>query len=84
MTVVAASIFTQFAGDPALAFTVVMMAGAFQVLFGYLRIGRYINLMPYPVISGFMTENRATGRLVRTSFDLRGSRVRAISSTVRW
>jgi SulP family sulfate permease len=32
-----------------------MMAGAFQILFGYLRIGRYINLMPYPVISGFMT-----------------------------
>ena len=55
MTVVAASIFTQFAGEPALAFTVVMLAGGFQVLFGYLRIGRYINLMPYPVISGFMT-----------------------------
>lgn len=37
------------------AFTIVMMAGVFQMLFGYLRIGRYINLMPYPVISGFMT-----------------------------
>jgi SulP family sulfate permease len=32
-----------------------MMAGAFQVLFGYLKLGRYVNLMPYPVISGFMT-----------------------------
>ena len=32
-----------------------MMAGALQILFGYLRVGRYINLMPYPVISGFMT-----------------------------
>ena len=55
MTIVAASIFTQFGSQPALAFTVVIMAGAFQVLFGYLRMGRYINLMPYPVISGFMT-----------------------------
>ncbi len=55
MTIVSATVFTQFASQPALAFTVVMMAGAFQILFGYLRIGRYINLMPYPVISGFMT-----------------------------
>lgn len=55
MTIVAASVFTQFSAQPAVAFTVVMMAGVFQILFGYLRIGRYINLMPYPVISGFMT-----------------------------
>ena len=55
MTIVSASIFTSFADQPAVAFTVVILAGAFQVLFGYLRIGRYINLMPYPVISGFMT-----------------------------
>lgn len=55
MTIVAASVFTQFAATPAAAFTVVMMAGGFQILFGYLRIGRYVNLMPYPVISGFMT-----------------------------
>ena len=55
MTIVSASIFMNFADRPAVAFTVVILAGAFQVLFGYLRIGRYINLMPYPVISGFMT-----------------------------
>jgi len=55
MTIVAASVFTQFAAQPAVAFTVVMLAGAFQILFGYLRLGRFINLMPYPVISGFMT-----------------------------
>jgi SulP family sulfate permease len=55
MTIVAASVFTQFAGEPAVAFTVVIMAGAFQILFAYARLGRFINLMPYPVISGFMT-----------------------------
>lgn len=55
MTIVSASIFTMYAGEPAVAFTVVMMAGAFQFIFGLLGLGRYINLMPYPVISGFMT-----------------------------
>jgi len=55
MTIVSASVFTQFADQPGVAFTVVMMAGAFQVLFGAMRLGRFVNLMPYPVISGFMT-----------------------------
>ncbi len=55
MTIVSASIFTQFAAQPSVAFTVVMMAGVFQMMFGYFRLGRFINLMPYPVISGFMT-----------------------------
>lgn len=55
MTVVSATVFTQFASEPAIAFTVVMLAGLFQILFGRLRIGRYINLMPLPVVSGFMT-----------------------------
>lgn len=55
MTIVAAALFTQFGNEPAVAFTVVMMTGAFQILFGYLKIGRYINLMPYPVISGFIS-----------------------------
>lgn len=39
----------------AMAFTVVMMAGGFQILFGVLRLGRYITMLPYNVISGFMT-----------------------------
>jgi SulP family sulfate permease len=55
MTIIMASVFTQFGDQPAIAFTVVMMAGGFQVLFGLLRLGRYVNLLPYPVISGFMT-----------------------------
>lgn len=55
MTIVSASVFTQFAGEPAIAFTVVMLTGAFQILFGALRLGRFVNLMPYPVISGFLT-----------------------------
>ncbi len=55
MTVVMAVIITKYANDPALAFTVVMMGGALQILFGALRLGSYISLMPFPVISGFMS-----------------------------
>jgi SulP family sulfate permease len=32
-----------------------MMAGVFQIAFGLLRLGKYITLMPYTVISGFMS-----------------------------
>jgi SulP family sulfate permease len=39
----------------AMAFTVVMLSGALQVLFGMLRLGQYITLLPYTVISGFMS-----------------------------
>ncbi|MBT8421291.1 MAG: sodium-independent anion transporter, partial [Gammaproteobacteria bacterium] len=51
MTVVMAAVFTQYTAlypnDPmagaTLAFTVVMMGGAFQIAFGFLGIGRYIS-----------------------------------------
>ena len=39
----------------AMAFTVVMLAGIFQIIFGALRLGKYITLMPYTVVSGFMS-----------------------------
>nr|WP_217916599.1 SulP family inorganic anion transporter [Vibrio diabolicus] len=39
----------------AMTFTVVMMAGAFQILLGTLKLGKYVTLMPYSVISGFMS-----------------------------
>ena len=55
MTVVMAVIIARYIDQPAMAFTVVIMGGLFQVMFGVLRLGRYINLVPFPVISGFMT-----------------------------
>jgi SulP family sulfate permease len=39
----------------AMAFTVVIMAGVFQILFGVMRLGKYVTLMPYTVVSGFMS-----------------------------
>ena len=55
MTVVMAVIVIRYGDQPAMAFTVVMMGGLLQILFGVLRLGRYINLVPFPVISGFMS-----------------------------
>ncbi len=39
----------------AMAFTVVMLAGIFQIIFGALKLGKYVTMMPYTVISGFMS-----------------------------
>jgi SulP family sulfate permease len=63
MTVVMAAIFTQYTAmfpeDPAhgaaLAFTVVIMGGLLQILFGFLKVGKFIELVPHPVVSGFMS-----------------------------
>ncbi|MCG9890287.1 MAG: SulP family inorganic anion transporter [Thermosynechococcaceae cyanobacterium MS004] len=60
MTVVMTTIVAGLiAKDPenglAMAFTVVMLAGVFQIVFGIFKLGKYITLMPYSVISGFMS-----------------------------
>jgi SulP family sulfate permease len=60
MTVVFTAVIAKLVvSDPvngmAMAFTVVMMAGMFQILFGALRLGKYVTLMPYSVVSGFMS-----------------------------
>ncbi len=60
MTVIMTAILTKMMADypesgMAMAFTVVVMAGAFQFLLGTLKLGKYVTLMPYSVISGFMS-----------------------------
>ena len=55
MTVAMAVIVETNADNIAEAFTIVVMAGMFQILFGLLRIGRFVTYTPYSVISGFMT-----------------------------
>jgi sulfate permease, SulP family len=60
MTVIMTAVITgMVAGNPenglAMAFTVVMIAGLFQIILGLLRLGKYVTLMPYSVISGFMS-----------------------------
>ncbi len=53
--VIASMIATNPENGMAMAFTVVMMAGIFQIIFGTLRLGKYVTMMPYTVISGFMS-----------------------------
>lgn len=60
MTVVFTAVITKLiAENPeqglAMAFTVVVMAGMIQILFGLMRLGKYVTLMPYSVVSGFMS-----------------------------
>jgi len=60
MTVVMTTIVAEMLSlDPdqglGMAFTVVMLAGILQILFGIFKLGKYITLMPYSVISGFMS-----------------------------
>ena len=60
MTVVITAVIAELmAADPdngmAMAFTVVMMAGILQIALGVLKLGKYVTLMPYNVVSGFMS-----------------------------
>ena len=55
MVVVLAGLFASLSGDASLIFTAVILAGIFQIVFGFLGVGQYIRLVPYPVISGFMS-----------------------------
>lgn len=55
MVVVLAGLFASLSGNVELIFTAVLLAGLFQIVFGFLGIGNYIRLVPYPVISGFMS-----------------------------
>ena len=55
MTVVMAAIVTQYAEHIETAFTIVVLGGLIQMLFGLLRVGRFVSYTPYSVISGFMS-----------------------------
>lgn len=55
MVVVFAGVFATLTGNPALVFAAVILAGVLQIIFGFMRLGQYIRLVPYPVISGFMS-----------------------------
>ena len=55
MTVVMASAVVSLNQDINLIATTVILAGLFQILFGVLKIGKFVRYIPYPVISGFMS-----------------------------
>lgn len=75
MTVIFTAVIAKLiASDPAngmaMTFTVVIMAGLFQILFGALRLGKYVTLMPYSVVSDTMifvsrVQSRARTRVMK-------------------
>lgn len=55
MIVVFAGVFASLSGQPELIFAAVVLAGLIQIAMGVLGVGQYIRLVPYPVVSGFMS-----------------------------
>jgi SulP family sulfate permease len=55
MVVVLAGLFASLSGDVGLILTAVMLAGLIQIFMGVAGVGQYIRLVPYPVVSGFMS-----------------------------
>jgi SulP family sulfate permease len=55
MVVVFAAVFSSLSGSLPLIFAAVVLAGILQVLLGVFKMGQYVRLVPYPVVSGFMS-----------------------------
>ena len=55
MTVVMAVIVTQHAENLGEAFAIVILCGFLQIIFGLVRVGRFVTYTPYSVVSGFMS-----------------------------
>lgn len=61
MTVVVAGLAASIAASPSISggaeliFTAIVLAGLIQIALGLFKMGGYIRLVPYPVISGFMS-----------------------------
>lgn len=55
MTVVMATVVATHAENIGHAFAIVTLGGALQIVFGLMRVGRYVSYTPYTVVSGFMS-----------------------------
>ena len=55
LTVVVASVVTLHSSNPELIFPAIFLSGIFQIILGIFKVGKLINFIPYPVISGFMS-----------------------------
>ena len=52
MTVILTSVYIQYGGPEALL-AACILAGVFQFIYGLLKVGKYVHLVPYPVTVGF-------------------------------
>jgi SulP family sulfate permease len=55
MVVVFAAAFASLSGSLSLIFAAVVLAGILQIVMGVFKMGQYVRLVPYPVVSGFMS-----------------------------
>lgn len=55
MTVIIAAAAVTLHNDVSLLATTILLAGIFQILFGFFKVGKWVQYIPYPVISGFMS-----------------------------
>jgi len=55
MTVIVAGLALKYNGNLEIIFSIIILCGIIQSLFGVFRLGAYVNYVPLPVISGFMT-----------------------------
>lgn len=55
MTVIVAGLALKYSNNMDIIFTIVILCGIIQTFFGLFRLGDYVNYVPLPVISGFMT-----------------------------
>lgn len=55
LTVVIASVYAIHSNNPNLIFAAIMLSGIFQIILGLFKVGKFINFVAYPVISGFMS-----------------------------
>lgn len=55
LTVVVASVAAVHSDNPNLIFAAILLSGVFQIVLGIFKVGKLVNFIPYPVISGFMS-----------------------------
>ena len=55
LTVVIASVIAMHSDNPNLIFAAILLSGVFQIVLGIFKVGKLVNFIPYPVISGFMS-----------------------------
>lgn len=55
MTIITAAMVMDYKSQLPVVFGIIALAGIFQIIFGLTKVGKYIQYMPYTVISGFMT-----------------------------
>lgn len=55
MTVIIAGLAVKYTGSTEVIFSIIVLCGIIQTLFGLFHLGAYVNYVPLPVISGFMT-----------------------------